>query len=121
MAPTLIAVLDECRKRLGVRMVANSGYRCPVYNASPSIGSSSGSYHPKHMAADVTVARRGLRDRLNILRLFVELENIGRAYGGLGIGLYPSFIHVDSRSFGFGSVEAVRPARWSTFNWPRWV
>ena len=121
MDPTLIAVLDECRKRLGVRMVCNSGYRCPAYNSSPSIGSGSGSYHPKHMAADVTFARRGLRDRLNILRLFVEVENIGRQYGGLGIGIYPSFVHIDSRTFGFGSVESVPPARWSTFNWSRLV
>ena len=115
MDPILIKVLDECRKRLGVRMSCNSGFRCLEHNSSPSIGSGSGSYHPKHMAADVTFSRRGLRNRVNMLRIFVELENIGREFGGLGLGIYPSFIHCDTRS----TISGIQPARWSTFNWPR--
>lgn len=111
MDPDLLKVLDKCRSRIGVPLTCNSGYRCPSYNSSPSIGSTSGSYHLRNKAADITFARRGLRTPVNILRLFVELENIGREYGGLGIGIYPSFIHCDTR-------EAA-PARWSTFVWPR--
>ena len=115
MDQTLLSVLDECRKQLGVALTCNSGYRCPVHNSHPSIGSTSSSYHLKKMAADITFARRGLRTRVNILRIFVTLENIGRKHGGLGLGIYPSFIHCDVRTLD----SKVGPARWSSFHWPR--
>ena len=116
MDPVLIEILDEVRKQVGVALTSNSAYRCPKHNSSPAVGSTSGSYHLKGQAADITYARRGLRNRVNILRLFVLSENIGRKHGGLGLGLYPSFSHVDTRT---ASGSGISPARWSTFAWPR--
>jgi len=116
MDPVLIEILDELRKQVGVALTCNSGHRCPNHNSSPSVGSTSGSYHLKGKAADITYARSGLRNRVNILRLFVLSENIGRKHGGLGLGIYPSFCHIDTRS---ANGSGISPGRWSDFAWPR--
>ena len=116
MDPILIDILDKCRAEVGVQLQCSSGYRCPSHNSSPSVGSTSGSYHLKHQAADLTFGRRGLRTGTNVLRLFVILERLGREHGGLGLGIYPTFIHCDTRS---ANDSGIKPARWSTFSWPR--
>lgn len=68
----------------------NSGYRSPAYNAA--IGGASGSQHLRFTARDVT--KRG-RSPLWVAKNLIEHP------GGssLGVGLYKTFVHVDTRGF----------------------
>jgi len=70
------------------------------------------------LAADVTYSDISKRHGEHILRLYVTLENIARRFDGLsyGMGLYGSFVHIDTRS------EATPPkpmARWDKYPWVR--
>ena len=80
--PALIELLEELRRDVGIIHV-NSGYRTPIHNAK--IGGVLGSYHVSGMAADITSRRKSPED----------LYRIAESYAPGGLGLYPSFIHVD--------------------------
>ena len=110
ICPRLLLVADEVRRRLGPLKI-NSGYRCPEHNLE--IGSNNASQHIKGKAADFTLARAADRENpVNILRLYITLEEVGRRHlgSGFGIGLYNSFVHFDTRN---------GAARWCEFDWPR--
>ena len=90
MVPTL-QVADELRERLGVKLrYITSAYRSIEYNAQCP-GASPGSYHTKNIALDLvydcptTVAIAEAR----------KMRDEGLFKGGLG--LYKSFIHIDTR------------------------
>ena len=112
MDQTLIKILDETRRQIGVPLHCSSGFRCPSHNSA--VGGAKGSKHLDKIAADITFGRRAYRTGTNILRLFVIMEKIGRDYGGLGLGIYPTWVHVDTRT-----LDGTRAARWSKFNWPK--
>ena len=80
--PALIELLEELRRDVGIIHV-NSGYRTPIHNAK--IGGVLGSYHVSGMAADITSRRKSPED----------LYRIAETYSPGGLGLYPSFVHVD--------------------------
>jgi len=123
--PFLVELADDVRRHIGVPMSCNSGVRCEDHNrrvggrvASPtSFGSlhlPSGATHQGH-AGDFTFFEQSLRNRVNILRLYILFESFGRRYEGLGLGLYNSFVHVDVR----GQL-GLKAARWAqSFTWPR--
>lgn len=71
-------------------IIINSGFRCPAHNADPKVGGKSDSQHLLGKAADIK-SRFGtpkeIKERAEIIPCFAEG----------GIGLYPSFVHVDSR------------------------
>ena len=113
----LIDMLDIVRKAINPPggLHCNSGYRCDAHNSTMSFPES---YHRKHMAADITYARPALRGKVNILRLYITLENVARRYcvNGVGLGLYESFVHIDVR----GSISPDRNSgRWFNNEWPR--
>jgi len=90
MVPTL-KVADELRHRLGIKLsYITSAYRSPEYNAQCP-GASPGSYHTKNVALDLvydcptTIAIEEAR----------KMRDEGLFKGGLG--LYKSFIHIDTR------------------------
>ena len=123
--PHLVQLADDVRRKIGVAMTCNSGVRCEEHNknvggrvAGPSSFGSlhlpRGAAHQGH-AGDFTFFDPSLRNRVNMLRMYVLFESYGRKYGEIGLGLYNSFIHVDVR----GQL-GLKAARWeSGFTWPR--
>lgn len=89
----LVEILQKIRDHWpGHALHITSGYRCPAYNRS--IGGTTGSYHSKGMAADITVD--GVVPR--------EVAKYAESIGVLGIGLYETqadgfFVHVDTRTY----------------------
>lgn len=122
--PELVKVLDKAREHLGVPLRINSGVRCDNHNLA--VGGVSTSLHLGYplkgkvadrigFAADVTYSSAGLRNPLNMCRLYMALESFGRPIS-LGLGLYPSFVHVDVRG-----LQGRKAARWADrhFGWGR--
>jgi len=90
MRATLL-VADTLQDELGVplRMI-NSAYRSPAYN-SACPGSASNSYHTKNMALDLVFAC----SPREAARAAKKLRDKGCFKGGIGV--YASFIHIDTR------------------------
>ena len=93
-----LVVLDELRDRLREPVRITSAYRSPAYNKA--VGGELMSYHLQFMALDFT-NRRGPTVAAAIAR---ELRGVRfRLPGGGsfvwrgGIGVYPSFVHIDTR------------------------
>lgn len=88
--PATLFVADEIRERLGRPLkLITSAYRNPRYNQV--CGGASQSWHTKNCALDL-VFEGGPREPHAIAQ---ELRDSGFFQGG--IGLYNSFIHIDSR------------------------
>lgn len=80
--PRLVELLMTISRRFeGRQLVLISGHR------DPGAGTSSKSYHVRGMAADIAIA--GVRPR--------EVRAAALELGARGVGLYPSFVHVDVR------------------------
>lgn len=100
----LVEYLQKIRDHFGKSITITSAYRCPSYNKS--IGSGTGSYHTKGMAADIVVS--GVVPR--------EVAKYAESIGILGIGLYETsadghFVHIDTRttkSFWYGQGQEYR-------------
>lgn len=95
----LVETLQAIRNHFGKRVYINSGYRCVTHNKR--IGGVSGSYHLKGMAADIMVD--GVEP--------AEVAKYAESIGVKGIGLYPTFVHVDTRpkkSFWYGQQQEKR-------------
>lgn len=90
IVPTL-KVVDELRHRLGRPIIITSSYRSPAYNRSLR-GAAKNSQHLYFRALDIKAP--GLSPR----KVWLELRKMrseGKFKGG--IGLYPTFVHVDTR------------------------
>lgn len=85
-------VLDELRERLGARIELSSVYRSPEYNACIP-GSASGSLHMEFRAADFT-CDDGRGPVWWAIKL-KEMRDAGLFRGGIGV--YQTFVHVDTR------------------------
>ncbi|MEM8838832.1 MAG: D-Ala-D-Ala carboxypeptidase family metallohydrolase, partial [Pseudomonadota bacterium] len=92
-AITLARVLDEIRERIGGRISLTSVYRSPDYNQS--IGGASGSRHKEFDAADFKVIDAGHGNTGDWAAVAKQLRSEGLFEGGIGI--YNSFVHVDTR------------------------
>ena len=126
----LVEILDAVRGKLGVGVQVNSGVRCRAWNKH--VGSKyPNSYHvPRSMqvdgsaielglAADITLSRHSHRQPINILRLYALLESLSRPTA-IGLGLYPSWCHIDVRGLCGGPGGSPAPARWEVqFPFPR--
>jgi hypothetical protein len=92
IAPTL-KVADEIRQRLDVPLLRiTSAYRRPEYNRQIP-GAASRSFHVRNQALDLVFACPA-QDAAQVAR---TLRNERFFRGGLGI--YPSFIHIDTRGY----------------------
>lgn len=93
--PELVILCQSIRDGVGVPLEITSGVRCQRHNRI--VGGAKNSYHiprkGKGRAVDITFAQSDRRVRENILRLYVLAD---RADAG-GIGLYPTWIHIDTR------------------------
>jgi hypothetical protein len=85
-------VLDELRFRLGVPIVLNSVYRSPEYNAAT--GGVSNSQHVAFKAADFVVRSASTPSDWAAVLKQMRTEGLFRG----GIGVYNTFVHVDTRS-----------------------
>ncbi len=97
--PTLV-VIDEIRHQYGTTANVTSAYRSPVYNRA--VGGESASFHMRNNAVDLSVfdpkkfhqIARSLRGRS-----FQLPENGGKFVWKGGIGLYRTFVHIDTRGY----------------------
>ena len=90
---------DHFAEVLGVDrvvVVITSAARCFEYNRSPGVGSNDRSQHPKARAVDFRIVG------VTPLKIYSYLSRKYR--GKYGLGRYPTFVHVDTRSNG--------PTRW---------
>lgn len=98
--PYLIEVLEKIRAHFGKDIRINSGYRTPSYNAGLAKKSkkvAKNSYHMRGCAADITIS--GVKPK--------EIYGFVDSFHQGGLGLYPTFVHVDVRD----TVGAQR-SRW---------
>ncbi len=84
----LCEILQKTRDYFKSPVIINSAYRTPSYNAK--VGGVANSQHTKGTAADIVVKGALPKD------VAVYIESIMGNFGG--IGLYGSFVHVDTRS-----------------------
>lgn len=90
LQPSIIIIAVRIAKTLGTKLIINSGYRSPAYNAKQS-GSAKNSYHMKGLAMDCS--RTAYGSDFTSGERFIKIasqEGIG------GIGTYPTFIHIDT-------------------------
>ncbi|NNC89678.1 MAG: DUF882 domain-containing protein [Akkermansiaceae bacterium] len=92
LAPTLRAA-DEIRDRLGAPLLRiTSAYRCPTYNRQIP-GAAARSFHTRNQALDLVYGGSN-REAAEVAR---RLRNEGAFCGGIGV--YPTFIHIDTRGY----------------------
>lgn len=82
----LVEYLQKIRDHFGKTVTINSGYRCPTHNAA--VDGASKSNHMSGKAADVKVS--GVTP--------IELARYAESIGVPGIGIYNTFVHIDTRS-----------------------
>jgi hypothetical protein len=93
----LEAIRDEAG---GHALTVNSGYRTPRYDerlhkAHPdTVAPADKSQHPKGRAADVVHATLS---PMKLFNLILDMYSCGKLSQLGGIGLYPTFVHVDVR------------------------
>lgn len=92
---TLVAGLEALRRLAGAPLHVTSAYRCPVHNQA--VGGVPNSQHTQGTAVDLT------SKRYTPAQLAALAEQVPAFKRG-GIGIYPGFTHVDTRTTG--------PARW---------
>lgn len=89
----VVARLEQLRHELGdLPIIVTSGYRCHAHNAE--VGGVRNSYHTLGLAADIKVKTKTPD----------EVAAAAERVGFTGIGIYPSWTHVDIRP---------APARWA--------
>lgn len=99
-------VIDELRARIGTPIRITNAYRSSAYNAA--VGGKPGSLHMKFNALDFQVPGMSTSDYAAVLR---QMRDGDQFFAG-GIGLYNTFVHVDTRgtnaTWGFrGGAPAV--------------
>ena len=89
IVPTL-RILDDLRDELRAPIIVSSTYRAPAYNRA--IRGASHSRHLLFEAIDFSV--RGVTPA-RAAAVLIQYRNDGRFRGGVGV--YPTFVHIDTR------------------------
>lgn len=82
----LVGYLQVIRNHFGKPVSINSGYRCQKHNKN--VGGVTNSKHCVGKAADIVV--KGVKPK--------EVAKFAETIGICGIGLYDSFVHIDTRT-----------------------
>lgn len=108
--PTII-ILDKLREFYNKPIYILSTYRSPEYNKA--VKGKSNSLHLVFNAIDFTIA-----NHKDLLKLYNKLDEwdqtpnmfpfLPKKKGNFGLGLYPTFIHLDTRA----TLNRKSPARW---------
>lgn len=95
ITPTLLEMLEQLRKMVGVPITPNSGYRCPTHNRN--IGGSTRSKHCLGMAVDINLPAE-YRD--NSAGFTDAAEDVALKVMG-GFHYYPAgrFVHIDCHPY----------------------
>ena len=83
----LVSYLQKIRDHFGKPLVIGSGYRCATYNSNVA-NAAKNSKHTMGMAADISI--KGVTP--------AEIAKYAESLGIKGIGLYDTFVHVDTRT-----------------------
>jgi len=83
----LIEVLEDIRTYFNKSILVTSGYRCPIHNEN--VGGRPNSRHLLGRAADIIVRSRSPQEVVD----YIE----SKYPDTLGVGLYGTFTHIDSR------------------------
>jgi len=108
MAKELITGLEALRAAVSAKLCTDtplrvvSGYRCPTYNAK--VSKAKKSQHKLGRAADLQIPSLKPRESVALLE---ELAHSVPEFETGGIGVYPTFLHVDVRG-----CYGQRRARW---------
>ncbi len=89
IAPDLVILLQAVRDHFGKPVTINSGYRTVAHNKK-IYNAASDSEHTKGCAADIKIA--GIAPKAVAAYIETLIPNSG------GIGIYDTFVHVDTRS-----------------------
>lgn len=84
--PKLVEYLQKIRNYFGKAVTINSAYRCDKHNKS--VGGASQSKHKYGQAADIKVS--GVKP--------LKVAQYAEFIGVKGIGQYPNFVHIDTRT-----------------------
>ena len=95
MEALVTEVMDPAREKLGMPIICNSGFRCPIHNAK--VGGATGSQHMKGEAMDVRCA-----DNRRLARIIVENGRFDQLI------IYPTFIHVSWKRNGPNRHQVIR-------------
>jgi uncharacterized protein YcbK (DUF882 family) len=88
--PHIVEVLEKIRAHFGKSITINSAYRTPSYNNAlrrKSKKVAKNSYHMRGLATDITIS--GVSPK--------EIYDYVNSFHQGGLGLYPTFVHVDVR------------------------
>jgi len=88
-------VIDEIREIADAPIEIHSAYRSPEYNRA--VGGERNSFHMRFMALDFASSGRTTKELQKIAKSLRGKKFGGRVFRG-GIGLYPTFVHVDCRA-----------------------
>lgn len=94
-----VSNLQQLRDKIGQTIIVNSWYRCEYHNEN--IGGEIWSMHRYGIATDIRLKNGNINDHIPLIESIFQ-------YGGVGI--YDTFIHVDSRGF---------RARWNNSTKPK--
>jgi peptidoglycan hydrolase-like protein with peptidoglycan-binding domain len=86
----LVEILQKIRDHFGKPIGGShlTAYRCPTHNAKVD-NAAKASFHTKGMAADISI--EGVAP--------AEIAKYAESIGVLGIGLYDTFVHIDTRDY----------------------
>lgn len=84
----VVTLCSDIKNELGEAISINSGYRCKTHNAA--VGGVSNSQHVKGNAADISCS--------NLPKLKKLCKRMWSANKVGGLGLYATFVHVDTGS-----------------------
>lgn len=87
------AVLDQAREKLGMQVIVNSGYRCPVHNKA--VGGVPNSQHMRGEAADICCEDNKKLGKIIEQGVFDQLI------------YYPTFIHVSYKKTGVNRKQII--------------
>lgn len=96
----LVAYLQAIREHFGAPVTVTSGYRCAAHNATVA-NAAPNSRHVSGAAADIQV--KGIAP--------AQVAKYAESIGIRGIGLYDTFVHIDTRtekSFWYGHQQQTR-------------
>jgi uncharacterized protein YcbK (DUF882 family) len=91
-AKYLAEQLQVIRDTINENLHVNSGYRTITYNAK--VGGKPNSFHLKAMAADIICKNYTPKQLKTVIEKLIKEKKIKIG----GVGLYPGFLHIDTRA-----------------------